>query len=74
LAYDEFDLTESAYRHGCGDEDFAEMLRNRHLILRNLRGRLVGYVILGATMRVSTSSRWDAWYNPPAGAYCVCST
>ena len=47
LGYDEFELTESAYRHGYDDADFAEMLRRRHLIVRSRRGRLAGYEILG---------------------------
>ena len=47
LAYDEIELTESAYRHGYDDADVAEMLRRRHLIVRSRRGRLVGYEILG---------------------------
>ena len=45
--YDEFELTDSAYRHGYNDEDVAEMLRGTHLVIRNRRGRLVGYEILG---------------------------
>jgi hypothetical protein len=45
--YDEFELTDSAYRHGFSDEDFAEMLRGRHLAIKNRRGRLVGYEIFG---------------------------
>jgi hypothetical protein len=47
LGYDEFELTESAYRHGYDDADVAEMLRRRHLIVRSRRGRLNGYEILG---------------------------
>jgi hypothetical protein len=47
LVYDEFELTESAYRHGYDGTDFAEMLHRRHLVIRNRRGRLVGYEILG---------------------------
>jgi hypothetical protein len=47
LAYDEFELTESAYRHGYDDADVAEMLRRKHLIVRSRRGKLVGYEILG---------------------------
>jgi hypothetical protein len=47
LAYDEFELTESAYRHGYHDGDFAEMLRQRHIVIRSRRGRLAGYEILG---------------------------
>jgi hypothetical protein len=43
LAYDEFELTESAYRHGYDDADVADMLRQKHLIVRNPRGRLTGY-------------------------------
>ena len=45
--YDEIVLTDSAYRHGFGDEDVAEMLRRKTLIIRSRRGRLVGYEILG---------------------------
>jgi hypothetical protein len=47
LAYDEFELTESAYRHGYDDSHVAEMLRGRHLVVRSRRGRMVGYEILG---------------------------
>ena len=47
FAYDEFELTESAYRHGYDDEDFADMLRGRHLVIRSRRGRLSGYEIPG---------------------------
>ena len=47
LGYDEFELTESAYRHGFDDEDMAEILHGRHLVLRSRRGRLTGYEILG---------------------------
>ena len=45
--YDEFHLTDSAYRHGYNDEDVAEMLRGTHLVIRSRRGRLVGYEIFG---------------------------
>ena len=47
LGYDEFELTESAYRHGYDDADVAEMLRRRHLVVRSRRGRFAGYEILG---------------------------
>lgn len=47
LGYDEFELTESAYRHGYDDADVAEMLRRRHLVVRSRRGQLAGYEILG---------------------------
>ena len=47
FAYDEFELTESAYRHGYDDADFAGMLRGRHLVIRNRRGRFLGYEIFG---------------------------
>ena len=47
MGYDEFELTESAYRHGYDDADVAELLRGRHLIIRSRRGRLSGYEILG---------------------------
>jgi hypothetical protein len=47
LVFDEFELTESAYRHGFDDGDAADMLRGRHLVIRNRRGRLLGYEILG---------------------------
>ncbi len=47
LPYPEFELTDSAYRHGFADEDFAQMLRERHLIIRNRRGKLIGYEIFG---------------------------
>jgi hypothetical protein len=47
LGYEEFELTESAYRHGYDDADIAEMLRRRNLIVRSRRGRLAGYEILG---------------------------
>jgi len=47
MRYDEFELTDSAYRHGFNDEDFAEMLRRRHLLLRSRRGKWVGYEIFG---------------------------
>ena len=45
--YDELELTDSAYRHGYNDEDVAEMLRGRHLVIRSRRGRLIGYEIFG---------------------------
>jgi len=47
LAYEEFELTESAYRHGYDDGDLAEMLRRRNVVVRSRRGRLAGYEILG---------------------------
>jgi len=47
MHYDEFELTDSAYRHGFHDDDFAEMLRRRHLIIRSRRGKLVGYEVFG---------------------------
>jgi hypothetical protein len=47
FAYDEFELTESAYRHGYDDADVADILRRRHLVVRSRRGRLTGYEILG---------------------------
>ena len=47
LAYDEFELTESAYRHGYDDADVADMLRGRHLVVRSRRGKLAGYEVLG---------------------------
>ena len=47
LRYDEIELTDSAYRHGYEDEDVAEMLRGRHLVVRNRRGSLEGYEIFG---------------------------
>ncbi len=47
FAYDEFQLTESAYRHGFDDNDFAELTHQRHLVIRNRRGRMAGYEILG---------------------------
>jgi len=47
LAFEEFELTESAYRHGYDDVDVAEVLRRRHIIVRSRRGRLSGYEILG---------------------------
>ena len=43
--YDEFVMTDSAYRHGFKDDDFVEMLRRPHLVIRNRRGRLVGYEV-----------------------------
>jgi hypothetical protein len=45
--YEEFELTESAYRHGYHDEDFAEMLRGPFLIIRSRRGRRVGHEFFG---------------------------
>ena len=45
--YEELELTDSAYHHGYNDEDIAEMLRGKHLVIRNRRGRLLGYEILG---------------------------
>lgn len=45
--YDEFELTDSAYRHGFSDEDFAEMLRGPHLMLRCRRGKMIGYEVFG---------------------------
>jgi len=47
LSYEEFELTESAYRHGYDDEDVAELLRGRHLLFRSRRGRQFGYEFLG---------------------------
>jgi len=47
LRYDEIELTESAYRHGFDDEDVAEMMRGRHLLIRSRRGRQFGYEIFG---------------------------
>ena len=47
LPYPEFELTDSAYRHGFGDEDFAQMLRGRHIVIRNRRGKLIGYEVFG---------------------------
>jgi len=47
IPYDEFELTESAYRHGFHDEDFAEMLRGVHLVIRSRRGIRIGYEIFG---------------------------
>jgi len=47
LGYDEFELTESAYRHGFDDADLAEMLRGKHLVVSSRRGRIHGYEILG---------------------------
>ena len=38
IAYDEFELTESAYRPGYDDGDVADMLRGRHLLVRSRRG------------------------------------
>jgi hypothetical protein len=49
-SYDEFELTESALRHGYDEEDFAEMLRGRHLVSRSRRGRLWGYEVLGRNL------------------------
>ena len=46
-AHEEFELTDSAYRHGYDDEDVAELLRRRHLIFRSRRGRQFGYEFLG---------------------------
>ena len=45
--YEEIVLTDSAYRHGYGDEDIAEMLRGRSLIIRSRRGPTVGYEVFG---------------------------
>jgi hypothetical protein len=45
--YEEFELTDSAYRHGFNDEDFAEVLRGRHLIVRCRRGKMIGYEVFG---------------------------
>jgi hypothetical protein len=45
--YEEFYLTDSAYRHGYDEEDVAELLRGRHLIFRSRRGRQFGYEFLG---------------------------
>ena len=45
--YDEFELTDSAYRHGYDDEDVAEMLRGPLVVIRSRRGQLVGYEIFG---------------------------
>lgn len=47
LIYDEIELTESAYRHGYDDEDVVAMLRQRHLVIQNRRGRMIGFEILG---------------------------
>jgi hypothetical protein len=45
--YEELVLTDSAYRHGFGDEDVAAMLRGRCLVIRSRRGAMTGYEILG---------------------------
>lgn len=45
--YDELELTDSAYRHGFNDEDVAELLRRKHLLIRSRRGRTAGYEIFG---------------------------
>ena len=45
--YDEYELTDSAYRHGYDDEDFAQMLRGRILVIHSRRGRLVGEEVFG---------------------------
>ena len=45
--YDEFELTDSAYRHGYDDEDFADMLRDRFLVLRRGRRRRRVYEVFG---------------------------
>ena len=64
--YDEFELTDSAYRHGYDDEDVAEMLRGALVVIRNRHGRLLGYEVFGrnrggaylvAAGRVVTSSQ-----------------
>jgi hypothetical protein len=47
LAYDEFEPTESAYRHGYDDADVADIFRGRHLVVRSRWGRLAGYEVLG---------------------------
>lgn len=47
LRYDEIELTDSAYRHGYEDEDVAEMLRGRCLIVLSRRGRGSGYEVFG---------------------------
>lgn len=47
MFYGEIELTDSAYRHGFHDDDVAEMLRRRHLMIRSRRGKLVGYEVLG---------------------------
>lgn len=47
LRYEEFELTDSAYRHGYEDEDVAEILRGPHLVISSRRGRLRGYEIFG---------------------------
>jgi hypothetical protein len=47
FGYDEFELVESAYRHGFDDLDFAQITHRRHLVIRNRRGRMEGYEILG---------------------------
>jgi hypothetical protein len=48
--YDEFELTDSAYKHGFNDEDFAEVLRGPHLVVRNRRGKRIGYEVLGRNL------------------------
>lgn len=47
--YEEFEFTDSAYRHGYNDEDFADMLRRPRLVIRSRRGRMTGYEIFGRT-------------------------
>src|SRR5438552_16035893 len=47
LRYEEFELTDSAYRHGFGDEDVADMLRGPRLVIRSRRRKLRGYEIFG---------------------------
>ncbi len=47
IKYDEFELTDSAYRHGFSEQDFLEMTHQRHLVIANRRGRIQGYEIFG---------------------------
>ena len=49
-SYEEFELSESAYRHGYEDEDVAEVLRGPHLVIRCRRGRRIGYEIFGRNL------------------------
>lgn len=45
--FDEFELVESAYRHGYQDADIAEMLRRPKMIIRSRRRGVRVYEIFG---------------------------
>ena len=49
--FDELSLTDSAYHHGFDDEDAAEVLERKCFVIRNRRGKLLGYEIFGRNLQ-----------------------